>query len=268
MEKKRYLLFLIIPVSQILMLGGKYIFTSQVGILGVVGIILSVIADMFLFYTLLHGAKKEIMEKEVEELRYLKEIESRRNFLLNEKQTQLDFLKEELENLKEKINRSLGEGDRQGAGQYMEELQKQIDSARYENYCQNRIVNAIISEKQKRCSALGFCLETELLISDKISIEPLHLCSVFSNLLDNAIEAVEELEQTRRKIRVDAKMEGKYLFIKVQNSSSEDHAYRKIREDHGIGTFILDNISKKYEGSYLHDFDQGNYTATVVLKVM
>ena len=55
--KKEYLLFLVFPISQLMMIVGDYEALKNMDILGNVGIILSVIADIVLLYVLIYGAK-------------------------------------------------------------------------------------------------------------------------------------------------------------------------------------------------------------------
>ena len=95
--KKEYLLFLILPISQVMMIAGDQMNMGFKSGFLYAGIVLGVIADIILFYVLLRGAKKEEMERELEEVRYLNEAESIRNDLLQEQQNRLYEMKKNLE---------------------------------------------------------------------------------------------------------------------------------------------------------------------------
>ena len=64
--KKEYLMFLVFPISQMMMIAGDYKALKNLDALGVAGIVLSVIADLVLVYVLIHGSQKEKLEKELE----------------------------------------------------------------------------------------------------------------------------------------------------------------------------------------------------------
>jgi len=264
--KKEYLLFLIFPISQGMILIGNYMTLGYFSTLGYVGIALGIAADIILFYVLIHGSKKEQIEKELEEVRYLKETEGMQAQMLEERKAALLSMQKDFENRLKEINERLEKGNQELAAHDIELLQEKLESTRPSSYCQNMIVNAVVSEKEKACRRLGFAMEIQLLVPSKLTLEPFHVCSIFSNLLDNAIEAVEEVEQEKRSLSVSAEMKGKYLFVKVRNASTQAHAERKKRKGRGNGTEILENLAKKYEGEYTHSYEKGYYTASVAVK--
>ncbi len=266
--KKEYLLFLIFPVSQLLMAAGDYSVTKNTNIFGSAGFVLSIVADIVLLFVLIRGSKKEKIEKELEELRHLNEIETERNNLLEKSHQELYDIRAEFEKRIEEIEKNMASGKREDAMREMDGLQKDLDDTKKSVYCQNPVVNAVMSEKAKECKAKNILLEMQLMIPRKLEVEPLHLCSIFSNLLDNAIEAVESFEETENRISVDSAIKGNYLFVKVKNPSTTDYVKRKRRKERGYGTQILADIANKYEGKYEVSFKNGFYSATVMVKAV
>lgn len=266
--KKEYLLFLVFPISQLMMIAGDYEALKNMDILGTVGIALSIIADIVLLYVLIHGSKKEKLEKELEKVRYLNEIESERNRIMEKRQKELFEMKHSFEKRISEINDNLAQGNKAQAEQDIDRLQEELERSRPNMYCKHAVVNAVLSEKDKVCSELGFSLDTDLMIPAKLNVEPLNICSIFSNLLDNAIEAVEELPENERKISVLGEMKGNYLFVKVENPATKEHAQRKRRKDRGYGTQILQDLAKKYDGQYVAAYEKGVYAATVGVKAV
>lgn len=266
--RKEYLLFLVFPISQIMMIAGDYEALKNMDVLGIVGIFLSIIADFVLLYVLIHGSKKEKMEKELEKVRYLNEIESERNRIMEKRQKELFEMKNSFEKRISEINDSIASGNKERAEQGIEKLQEELERSRPNSYCKHAVVNAVLSEKEKACTELGFSLDTYLMIPAKLNVEPLNVCSIFSNLLDNAIEAVEVLPKNERKISVHGEVKGNYLLVKVENPATKEHAKRKRRKDRGYGTQILLDIAKKYNGQYMATYENGVYAATVGVKAV
>ena len=152
--------------------------------------------------------------------------------------------------------------------QDMMRMQEELENSRPNAYCKHAVINAVLSEKEKTCTELGCSFETDLIIPGKLNVEPLNICSIFSNLLDNAIEAVGELPEKERKISVHGELRGNYLFVKVKNPTTKEHAQRKRRQGRGYGTQILQDIAKKYDGQYVASFEKGIYTAMVGVKAV
>lgn len=263
--KKEYLLFLVIPLSQLMIILGNASY-EPFDALGYAGILLSLAADAVLIYVLRNGARKELLERELEGLRIQRETERMSMEMLEKRRRMLMAMQEELEARFRGINEDLEQGKTGRAEQELEALQDKLEDTRPAVWCQNRIVNAVLDEKGKAARELGTEWEVELLVPQKLQIEPFHLCSLFANLLDNALEAVEELPKPERFIRIHGETQGNYLLIKVENASTRVYAARRKREGRGTGTRILQKIAEEYDGTYTAGFRDGVYTASVVVK--
>lgn len=266
--KKEYVLFLIFPISQLMLVAGDYSVTRNTNIFSSGGFVLSIVADIVLLFVLIRGTKKEKIEKELEELKYLKEIERERNELLEKSQQELYAMRADFERRIKEIERKMESGKKADAIMGINKLQRELDHTRKAVYCHNPVVNAVMSEKAKECNMKNISLETKLLIPRRIEVEPLHICSIFSNLMDNAIEAVVSYEGVNNTITVDAAIKGNYLFIKVKNPSTKDYVNRKRRKERGYGTQILTDIAKKYDGNYETSFNNDYYSAVVMVKAV
>jgi sensor histidine kinase YesM len=103
------------------------------------------------------------------------------------------------------------------------------------------------------------------------SIAPFDLCSVFSSLIDNAIEACKKIDIIAdRKIEVIAAMKQEYLIIKVKNTKSseilknDDGLFLSTKHDkqnHGI----VKEIANRYNGTISTDYSVDNFSAVVLL---
>ncbi len=262
------LLFLVIPASQLLMISGNISGGQPLDFWGYGGVVLSIAADILLLYVLLWGSRQKALKKELQELSYLQEAEHMRTEMLEEKQKELCAMRSDFEKNLDEIRKNLRQGEKEAADIKLKKFQERLESAGTPGYCQNTVVNAIISEKEKEFQRLGIKTSIRLLIPHSLNIDPLHLCSLFSNLLDNALEAVEELEEAERKIQIDASIRGSYLVVKVQNPSTKGHADRKRRKGRGYGAQILKSLARTYDGSYQAVFEKGWYKAFVSVKAV
>ncbi|MCD8151373.1 MAG: GHKL domain-containing protein [Clostridiales bacterium] len=266
--KKENLFFLLIPVSQVLILSGSILQRHPLNFWGYAGILLSVISDGILLFLLFWSGERERLQKELEKISQAQEIERLRNETLETNQEKLLEMQRGFEEELSMIRVYIDQGERRTAEEKLEQFQHELDSTRPASWCQNRIVNAIMSEKEKTCTSLGIELCANLMVPRTLKLEEFHLCSLFFNLLDNAIEAVQNLEENRRRIEVDAGIRGKYLFIKVRNPSEESHAHRKRRRGRGYGTQILEDLARRYEGSFVTSYDGRYFQSALSVKAL
>ena len=262
------LLVLMIPASQILLVVGYICSQQKLDLWGLSGILVFLIADGVLFYELICGRKKEEIQKEIEEVSYLQEIECIRHEMFAEKEQELLHLKQIFDDQLENIRKRIANGEVEAAKVEMDHFQKSLDETRPEEYCQNRVVNAVMSEKEKQCRKKNIELDAELMVPAALRMDALQICSLFSNLMDNAIEAVT-IENTKecRWIRVNTEVKNAYLCIKISNPAAPSHVVRKKRDGHGYGTKIIQDIVKQYDGVYKTEYRQRVYTATLGIKI-
>lgn len=134
-----------------------------------------------------------------------------------------------------------------------ERLDEMLQQTRREVWCDNTLLNVLIHDKKKMAERAGVYFDAVLNIQEESGMHPLALCSVFSNLLDNAIEAAAETESGGRTVTLRAAMFSKTMVIKVRNpySREEQRSHQGRKHDganHGIGLNIVKKIAERYHG--------------------
>lgn len=79
------------------------------------------------------------------------------------------------------------------------------------------VVDAVAVDKARRCQAEGIALELRLALPQDLPLDGPTLCSVFANLLDNAMEACLRLPAEARQITCSAVCRGGYLIVQERN---------------------------------------------------
>lgn len=152
----------------------------------------------------------------------------------------------------------------------------QEDSIMYTiEYCDNKIIDAILYNKLLLAKTKDIQPIVQVLLPENIPISPITLMSVYTNLLDNAIEATVKLQKKDRFLNIESIIKANYLIIKVENSKLPDekislHKRSTSKKDianHGLGIQILQRICKEHRGSFTVD-DQGNHIiVTAILQL-
>ncbi|MBR1741407.1 MAG: GHKL domain-containing protein [Lachnospiraceae bacterium] len=92
-------------------------------------------------------------------------------------------------------------------------------------------------------------------IEEDIQISQRDLCILFSNLVKNAVEAVERCNWKEKEIILRLSQNEKGIAIYVENTFDSEELEKKAegtikdeKEQHGFGTRIIDGIVEKYHG--------------------
>ncbi len=136
----------------------------------------------------------------------------------------------------------------------------------------NEVVNTIINyylnvpDRPFRVEVNGHMPETVL-------IDERDLCLVCANMIKNAVEAVDKMENG--KIWIDVSPGSNYLAFSVKNTYKGDIVFdkkgfpitsKKDKEHHGIGIHSISDIVKKNGGLYSMSTSNGIFEAEVYLK--
>ena len=134
------------------------------------------------------------------------------------------------------------------------------------------IIDCLLDEKRRICRTENITItETFTNISDSC-VSNFDWISLFSNLIDNAIEACKKVD-TDRRISYTMERRGVYFLFRISNSKTK--TYRPIQENfittksdisqHGYGTQIIRDITRKYDGRVRYEDTQNEMNAFIIL---
>jgi len=255
-------LFPILPIGQLLLLY-SFSFNSW-SLYWFLGLILSLSAHILLLIYTIFGEKRAAAEEELRETRLKIELEKSHYDAVERRREELDMMRRDFSKRLEDIAALIRSHEEEEANKKITELAQKIDLTWEKPYCSIPVINAVLAEKEKECTDADISLLVDLILPDVLAVEPMHLCSIFCNLLDNAIAACKEVSGGERPmIRLSSKIEGDYLFIKLTNPSNEPS--KKRIPGRGYGTRILSDLAARYGGSYKGEYSSGIFTAVISL---
>ncbi len=169
------------------------------------------------------------------------------------------------------INSYLIDDNKEGAQKYIAEVQKTIDDAVIEKYCSNYTVNLILYAYISHAKEERIVVETHMDLEESPVISDMDLCVVFSNIIENAINACKCIPyKEKRFIKIKCGHKGEKLLIQVTNSCIEDVQFidnMPIRDGsgQGLGTKSIVAVTQKYKGLYSFTAKEGVFTTCVMI---
>ena len=108
-------------------------------------------------------------------------------------------------------------------------------------------------------------------MAEDYGMEELDICSLLSNILDNAIESAKKCPEEKRYIDFEMVEEGDGYVIRCENSYVESPVMnqgqyissKKNAENHGYGVGIIRRLAKKYSGRARISHEMGIFIVEV-----
>ena len=196
--------------------------------------------------------------------------------LLQKKSEDLRFIRHDIRNQFAYMELLL-KGDR------YDELKKYFDtlehdfSASADSYIEtgNLVLNSVLNMMAQKAAAKGVGFECSAAVPEKLPFSDVDLCSLITNLADNAIESCVRQRLEGGKVEVLAALRGENLYVCVRNPVADGTDVgrslrlrtEKTEAGHGLGTKIVRRIAQKYGGGHNYTFSviDGMFTAEVLL---
>lgn len=140
----------------------------------------------------------------------------------------------------------------------------------------NKALDVVLQEKSLYCSKNGIQF---LSIADGKIIDFMkttHIYSLFSNLIDNAIESELKIEDVKKRlIRLNVSKQRNSVVITIENACLEAPTFKNglpltTKEDktnHGFGTKSIKNIVERYKGYINFNWENEVFFVKIVLPV-
>ena len=164
-------------------------------------------------------------------------------------------------------------GKKKELSEYLDNLEKDLDSIDIAIRTGNVGLDAILSSKVSIARKNFIDVNCTAKVPENLKISDVHLCAIVGNLMDNAIEACEKIAAgtAPKFIRVYIGLFKSQLYISVSNSTCEKHR-RRLSElvtsklgEHGFGLRRIDKLAEKYDGYVNRKNEPGIFATEVML---
>lgn len=167
-------------------------------------------------------------------------------------------------------------GRKEQAAQYIDDLTEYSHERLLPAKTGSDTLDLLLFKKYQQANEEGVKLQFKIGCSlAGISITEYDLCSLFGNLLDNAIEAVQKCKDTREPVFLRVERQNNMLFISCENSyegelSRQDGELKTTKKDaawHGIGLASVRQVCRKYKGSMEVETENQRFCVSLLLNL-
>lgn len=234
------LLCMLFPISQICLIAFPLACSARYGLSAAVYVALIVLGiacgpvDLLLFRALDQACRWFDLSSKVNMLQEQLRVQSALRQRSRHERDQASALRDQL---RERLEQARADLRAEQAGKAGESLEGVISliGARPQRFCQHPAVDALLEQKARAASDSGVRFCAELDIPADIQLPGVELCAVFSNLLDNALNACAKSPDGQRRVEATARLWGMYLVIDVENSYLPPQERGTGRRRSGIG---------------------------------
>lgn len=215
-------------------------------------VIFTVIVSNYLMFTMVHRYMM-LMDLRREDELFQQEVAYKKEYYkdLREYTEHIQDMKHDMKNQLMTLYDSIGANE--PARKMIKDIVTDIKELDESIFSTNPILNSIIKIKSSKARDLGIQFKSTIFMPHKISIVSGDMGVLYGNLLDNAIEACEQIEPDKRYINFETKYQAGKLIIAITNSKCAEvnPTFRTTKDDkksHGRGLRSVERVANKYGG--------------------
>lgn len=173
------------------------------------------------------------------------------------------------------IYQMVADGRQREALAYIERISEPFRQLDRRLWTGNPMVDMIINCKVQECQKEGIAFQVEADTVPRLPVEAQDICTIFSNLLDNAVESCGRLPKEGRWIELKIRQKNSTLLVSCQNPLGERPqtaegrllTVKRDRSFHGIGMQNIQRTVAKYDGYYAYTFDGERFECVITLPI-
>ncbi len=204
---------------------------------------------------------------------YIKGLENQ-YYLVEQSEKNLKILRHDMRHYSGMIDSLLDQEEYDEIRKITMHINDVADENKVVKYCDNLIVNAILSQMIESADACGAKVCLDLDIPRELPVNQYELASVIANLLENALNCVEKLGVDKRYVRGKVHCNREYLLVHMENECEEKIIFNpdsglprsQNGADHGLGMKSVSAFSEKIGGNIGCYCEEGIFQITLFAK--
>ena len=129
-------------------------------------------------------------------------------------------------------------------------------------------IDSLLSAKFIICKNNDIRLDTSIVKWGKTELTSEEFCSLFGNLLDNAIEGCRTVAKDKRYIIIRTQRVASMLNIYIENSYDENAERAERPGEHGFGLPRIKSVAEKHSGVVTIDYDGHKFAVDILIPLI
>jgi len=165
-------------------------------------------------------------------------------------------------------------GDREGTDKYIKELTERLQDSMMPVKTGSKVVDMFLFKKTAQAKEQRVPVEYTVGCSLKTTkIPEFDLCGILGNLLDNGLEALQDMPEEQRMIKLSIQNKNDMLYISCENPYQGERRETEGRfattkadeKHHGIGLSSIQRLCKKYMGNMQISTDDNIFRVEILI---
>ena len=219
--------------------------------------------------------QKDIIDLQAEKQRFLAEREITQ--MAHKSLNDLRCIRHDLKNQYAYMQILLSEKRYEELDDYFQKFQENMPAQLNLIDCGNHTVNTVLNMEFSKFRAEQIQVEHQLVVPPTLPFPDGEICSVLTNLLDNAYDECRRLLKDgwqSAKVRIEIYPHQSYLYLRCMNSTDRtglEHlgtgllTTKRDKQLHGYGTRIIAKIAEKYNGCAQYQLENEMFVAQVMM---
>lgn len=160
--------------------------------------------------------------------------------------------------------------------EYLSSINKELDRLNVGFNTGNEVLDVILNNKREVCAENNIDFRVVMDFSKVNFVEYFDICTIFSNSLDNAIEACNKVEEYKNRwISLKGTYVNNFYIVKIENSKINKVKYlkgefltdKKDKFLHGIGLKNIRIAVEKYDGEMIVESNSNKFTLKILIPI-
>lgn len=183
--------------------------------------------------------------------------------IMNESQKRIRLIKHDMKNHILRLKHHIDNGDIIAANEYIDEMTDNMSSENEIVSTGNVDFDCLLNYKLSKAKEIGVQFTCNVILPEELNVSSFDLTVIIGNLLDNALNALEETDV--KSLNVDVKYSIGMIVITIENTFSKKHKQYDNPSEHGYGLISVQTSLDKYNGKLETSSTEDRFTARAVL---
>lgn len=236
----------------------RTLYDNPDNILGVVIFIITMFVSYVVVVRYVESEERRsgIYWKNVQFESYIKGLENQ-YYLVEQSEQNLKIMRHDMRHYSAMIDSLLDQGEYHEIKKITEHIHAVVDENKVIKYCNNIIVNAIVSNLLKKTQYSALEVRLDMNIPKDIPVNAYELAAVLANLLENAQVCVKDFEKEKQYIEGEVHCTDDHLLIHLRNEYKKEIYFDPVTglpnsekgKNHGLGMQSVLAFSDKIGGN-------------------